>query len=490
MIALSELFNVLPPPPRVTGISFSETFSAIVVNFDAPTNLAGMQDSTDCKRIFTQKSVLKLGIGAQCSWPDASVLLATLGNNAELLNGDILSFTSTAVILASVYWRPVKQAGGIISNQRIYALDARVQSDSAMIALTSCPMPKLNCKSVMLPERAKADTTISSEKDVATADIEHFTIDGSHYLAVANHCKGRNCLFDIEVIFTTGIYDLESIIYQWKSDGTLQEHQRIATHGASDLKGFVLNDALNTGGYARRQFLAITNYRTTNTAIPDLHTQIWAWNPSTQKFVLRQKIPSVGASSVDVLEHSIDVYMVISNTGPEAYLTILRWVPGSFREDINGANYGWDDDLTFGWVPGLFLETIQTIPTDGAMSAVLFHPYIENKPAMFLAVSNYQSKGSNKVNATIYRWREEVCFDHPAAKSLNISCFDSILSIPVLGARTVTPFVVDSINYLAVANHFNGDSASEQSVHYELDSFIYSIDYTRSKESFQLHQVC
>ena len=565
MTAWSRPFNVLPPPPRVTGISFSETFSAIEVNFDAGTNLAGMQDSTDCRKIFDHESVLKLGVAASCSWPDSSTLLATLGNNAKLLPGDVLSFTSSAVILTSMRWRPIVLAGGTVSNQRIYAPDTRVMTDTATFALTSVPMPRLQCKSVMLPERVREDTVISGDKDVATADIEHMTIGSSQYLAVANHCLGPNCYFNIEVAFTSASFEIDSIIYEWQTDGNLREHQRIATYGASDLTSFVLDDALSTGGYAPRQFLAVSNQKSNKqSSHKKAATQIWAWDDAIRcalgskwlkmgntkptdgrnlenaklaealshkteftkqewegfnvrdenglgikelrgtdfvkagdyyfkpselcpQFVLRQSISTRGGMSVDVLHHNANMYMVMTNTGPESYLTIRRWVAGSFRMDENGANYGWAAGQIFGWVPGMFLEPIQTVPTDGAMRAVLYHAH--DQTAMFLAVSNYQSEGSNKVYVNIYRWRETICYENPSAAFLNISCFDKILSLPALGARTVTPFFVEGKNYLAVANHFNGDMDAEQSVHYETDSFIYSVDYTASKESFRLHQV-
>jgi hypothetical protein len=487
MTAVSRPFNVLPPPPRVSGISFSETFSSIVVKFDAATNLAGMKDTTDCRRIFSSTSTRKLGAGAECSWPDASTLLATLGNQADLHPGDLLSFTGTARITSTMYWRPVVQAGGIVSNQRIYAPDKRVLSDSAVIRLSSGPMPRLECKAVMLPESVKDDTLVRADKDVAAADIEHMIIDGTHYMAVANHCLGRNCYFDLEVVFTTGIFDLDSVLYRWEPDGRLVEHQRIPTHGANDLKSFVLRDAMNTGGYADRQFLAVANYRTLSKVKPTVNAQIWTFDPAKQEFILRQAIPTVGGTSVDVMRHGDHVYIALCNTGTQAYVTILRWVPGSFREDINGHLYGWLPGQTFGWVPGLFSEPIQTIATDNAMSAVLYRPFGES--GMFLAVSNFMKRGSNRVNVTIYRWREQVCYDDPFAADLNISCFDSILAIPAVGARTVTPFNVNGTNYMAIANHFEGDSTSERSVHYEVDSFIYSLDYTPSHESFRLHQV-
>jgi hypothetical protein len=490
-VALSKPFNVLPPPPRVTGISFSDTFSAILIHFDAPTNLAGMEDSTDCAKIFAKESLLKLsgnefGNGAHCSWPELSVLLATLGNNAQLHPGDPLSFSDNTIILSSIRWRPVVQAGGIISNQRMYASDARVQRNSAVIELTSCPMPTLERRSVILPESISRSKEIEASHKVSTADIEHFTIDGSHYLAVANHCQGPNCYFSIDIMYTLAQYDIDSIIFQWTSDGSLREHQRIPTHGATDVKSFTTFDALNTGGYARQHFLAISNARTDNKDTPDTFCQIFIWenNPINCKdiadstcFVFRQKIPTIGGTSVDVLEHGTDLFIVLTNTGPNSYISILRWVPGSFRRGADGSS--------FEWVSGLFDELVQTIPTDGAMSAILYHPFSHS--ALYLAASSFVSQGSNQVHVKIYRWREDVCNDNKVAASMQVSCFDHLLSIPAFGARTITPFSISDKTYLAFANHFNGDALTEQSVHYELDSFIYAVDYTTG--SFQLHQV-
>lgn len=121
--------------------------------------------------------------------------------------------TSSAIIVTSMYWQLVVQAGGGLSNQRIYASDAQVESDEDIIALTSCPMSKLQCKSVMLPERVQETTIISASQDETSEDTEHMVMDSVHYIAVANHCQGQNCFFDVEVIFTTGVFDLDSIIY-------------------------------------------------------------------------------------------------------------------------------------------------------------------------------------------------------------------------------------------------------------------------------------
>ena len=490
-IARSQLFSVLPPPPRVTGISFSETFSNVIVRFDVDTNLGGMQGSTDCAKLLTSDSLHKVsgnlnGTGAMCSWPDASSLLVSLGNGATLTPGDGLEFTKDAVVVSGMHWRPVVQAGGNIENQRVHAADASVQSDDAVMALSSMPMPHVSCQPVILPEKVQETLEITAGTDVAAADIEFFAIDGLHYFAVANHCQGRNCFFDVEVMYTTGKFDIDSIIYQWLPNGALREHQRLATHGAVDVKKFEVFDALNTGGYANRHFLAIVNSRSSD-ELTSLSTEILTWERNVVVchdvlnkwcFVSRQNISTTGGSSVDVHEHGQDLFIVICSTGPSSFLTILRWVPGSFRSDSDGpAKYGWPDGVDFGWVPGLFAEPVQTIPTQGALSAILYSPV--GHSALFLAVSNYVRHGSNQVDVTIYRWIQE--------SALNQGLFDSFLSIPALGARSVTPFSVDGHNYLAIANHFDGDAASEQSVHYQVDSFIYAVDY--NTQSFELHQV-
>lgn len=223
------------------------------------------------------------------------------------------------------------------------------------------------------------------------------------------------------------------------------------------MKGFVIKNALSTGGYANRPFLAITNYRTKS--ITELQTYIQIWDQDQSKFDLRQKIPTTGAMSVDVLEHGNNVYISITNTGPESYLTIYRWVPGSFRDKVISTDYGWPEGQMFRWMPGLFYEPIQTIPTHNAMGAVLLH--LHGEAAMFLAVSNVQNENSNKVNISIYPLRETVCEETPVSSALNISCFDSVLSILALGAQTVKPFAVNGSNYLAIASHFNGDATSK-----------------------------
>ena len=74
-------------------------------------------------------------------------------------------------------------------------------------------------------------------------DWEHFTIDGAHYLAVANYRNGDN-------------YNSDSVVYVRGVNGQFEEFQRIPTSGAYDWKYFTIDGA---------HYLAVANHYNGNT---------------------------------------------------------------------------------------------------------------------------------------------------------------------------------------------------------------------------------
>lgn len=137
--AVTGVFNTLPQPPRIAGVTFSSSFTALVVRFSTSTNRGGFGDSTDCALVFSTSTLAELGPGARCSWPDASTLLAVLGNNRTLAPGDIVVFSSGARISTTVHWASVMQSDFTWLKQRV------TNGDDADFALSSsqvcCPPP-------------------------------------------------------------------------------------------------------------------------------------------------------------------------------------------------------------------------------------------------------------------------------------------------------------------------------------------------------------
>ena len=75
--------------------------------------------------------------------------------------------------------------------------------------------------------------------------IEHFKIDGVHYMAIANHYDGG--------------YKQDSVIYKWDK-GRFEEFQVISTNGASGLKYFIIEG---------KHYLAVAEYNDGSTTSID-----------------------------------------------------------------------------------------------------------------------------------------------------------------------------------------------------------------------------
>ena len=71
---------------------------------------------------------------------------------------------------------------------------------------------------------------------IGVLDVEYFTIDGDHFLTVANHYNGWS-------------YKQDSVVYRWEA-GIFKEFQRIPTKGVRNAHYFTINT---------RKFMLFTN---------------------------------------------------------------------------------------------------------------------------------------------------------------------------------------------------------------------------------------
>ena len=276
------------------------------------------------------------------------------------------------------------------------------------------------------------------------ADVEHFTIDGSLFLAFANYHG------DIKK-FKTG-----SMIYKMdNSTGRLSLYQTLQTRGAYGLEYFSI---------ANKHFLAVANrydgtYR--------LDSTVYQWNGKL--FVDFQKLSTNGASH-------FTYFKVLG----ERYLAVANYYDGSTRSTKS---------VIYKWSSGKF-NRFQDIPTEGALGCTAF---VINGDTFIAFANHYNSQHKHSVQSTVFKWsgghfvklQSLQTYGAHGVKSFNINGhtflsfanqysgskrntnsfiykwngnkFVLFQSIPTRGAIAWTPFVISAQTYLGVANHY-GDS--------------------------------
>ena len=286
-------------------------------------------------------------------------------------------------------------------------------------------------------------------------DVEHFTIDGSLFLAFANYHG------DIKKHKTgSTIYKMDN------STGRLSLYQTLQTRGAIDLEYFSI---------ANKHFLAVANhwdgtYR--------LDSTVYQWNGTL--FVDFQKLSTNGANHVTYFKMYGEKYLAVASYHDgRTYSTksvIYKWSSGKFNrfQDIstegalgctafviNGdtfiafANYYNSQhkysvqSSVFKWSGGHFVK-LQSLQTYGAREVKSFHI----NGHTFLAFANYYSGIKCNIDSFIYKW--------------NGKKFVRFQSIPTRGAIAWCPLVISGQTYLGVANyHGDGQKHNTKSVVYQ-----------------------
>jgi len=484
--ALSDIFHVLPSPPILSGIAFSDNFASVVFNFNTPTNRAGMQERLTCEDVLSPAAILSLGPNPMCSWESDYKLVATVRSNATVRISDDLKLAPNAVIYTSAHYSRMMQSDGSYRNSRV------VVPQPEGLSLTS-PRSTPICRPVMLPERlkphAELDALPASHQSnspnaeyVSSAAAAYFEIDGENFVAIANFCRGKNCKHDAEVRLASAEYDIFSSVYKWKDDGSFTFVQAIPTQGAMDVKAFEEEDSREDGPPGRKQFLVFANFYS-RVKDPRLcasvfdctaNATVWQYNYLKKQFERRQNIRSVSyGTAVDVRRHNGELYLAATSTVIAEYVQVFRWIEGGFRYDeTEGWIYGWQPGQTFGWVPAGFSNLVQELPAASASDAHLYHAGSH----FCLAVANYANGTSNKAPVNVYKF-------NPTGCSLVGGCFELVAQLPALGAKSVAnadshPASGGNVrHFLVVANSFEGDRDAEVPSHSIKNSYVYVIDY-------------
>ncbi|KAM9354043.1 thrombospondin-type laminin G domain and EAR repeat-containing protein-like [Pholidichthys leucotaenia] len=252
----------------------------------------------------------------------------------------------------------------------------------------------------------------------------HFTMGNKEFLVVSNSEGGPNDLFskESEADF--------SVIYKWsKRKKKFAEVQTLQTYCARDWEAFNING---------HDYLAVANHRkgSNNHAI---NSVIYVWNQLTKSFEVHQTLPTLGAYDWEFF-----------TVGPYHFLVVANAFDGVTTSV---------DSVIYVWINGSF-QVFQTIKTFCATDWEMF----QIGRRVFLVVANghrLYANGSSQytINSTIYE--------------LDISgqMFVRFQDIVTYSAVDWEFFSLGEEHFLVVANSFNGESYSLNSVLYRWQGY-------------------
>ncbi|XP_006743848.1 thrombospondin-type laminin G domain and EAR repeat-containing protein [Leptonychotes weddellii] len=266
------------------------------------------------------------------------------------------------------------------------------------------------------------DGKFASYQNIRTHQAQswrHFTIGKKVFLAVANfepNEKGQEF----------------SVIYKWSQTKLrFTPYQRVPTHSARDWEAFKV---------AGEHFLAVANHREGDNH--NIDSVIYKWNPRTRLFEANQTIATSGAYDWEFF-----------TVGPYSFLAVAN--------AFNGRSTKLHSHL-YVWLFGSF-QLFQAFLTFGAADWEVFH--IGER--VFLAVANSHSydvemqahNDSYVVNSVIYE--------------LNVTAqtFVKFQEIPTCSALDWEFFSVGEDYFLVVANSFDGNSFSVNSIIYRWQGY-------------------
>ncbi|KAL1021958.1 hypothetical protein UPYG_G00020410 [Umbra pygmaea] len=226
--------------------------------------------------------------------------------------------------------------------------------------------------------------------------------------------------------------NLGSAIYLWK-DGSFQLYQNISTHGALSWTHFTLG---------KKIFLVVSNYRDSTgnkkTLEKDEHSMIYKWNKKTQRFVNYQAIRT----------HCARDWEAFSIQG-QSYLAVANHRQGNTNHTIDSVIYKWNHGTQQ-------FETHQALQTSGAYDWESFTV----GPYHFLVVANAFDGRTTQVDSVIYVWID--------------GSFRVFQTIKTVCATDWEMFQIGNRVFLVVANGHRLDGNGPG--RYAIDSTVYELD--------------
>ena len=236
--------------------------------------------------------------------------------------------------------------------------------------------------------------------------MEHFTINGSLFLAFANYRGDINK------------HKTSSMIYKMdESTGIFTLYQTLQTRGAYGLEYFSIAD---------KHFLAVANYYD---GTHQLDSVIYQWNGKL--FVVFQKLSTKGAA-----------HFAFFTINGDNYLAVANYYDGS-THSIKSVIYKWSS--------GKF-NKFQEIATEGALGCTAF---VINNDTFIAFANHYNSQQKYSVQSTVLKWSG--------------GHFVKLQSLQTYGARDLKSFNINGHTFLAFANLYSGSSYNIDSFIYNWD---------------------
>ncbi|MDJ0840797.1 MAG: hypothetical protein QNK37_30070 [Acidobacteriota bacterium] len=207
-----------------------------------------------------------------------------------------------------------------------------------------------------IPGRGHRFELFQRIKTQGATDSKFFTIEGKHYLAVANFSSNKSA-------------QIKSMIYRWNGV-EFADYQSIESAGACAWEPFVIDG---------KHYLALANW-VSNTNNTEINSKIFQWDGKW--FTHYQDIPTKGAQDWNYFSFGGKHYLLVSNYVDNFFETNYY--------DINSTLYIWQN--------GQFIPH-QGLPTTAALYSAYFT--IDGTP--YLAVANFFDGKSYNIPSLIYR---------------------------------------------------------------------------------------
>ena len=260
--------------------------------------------------------------------------------------------------------------------------------------------------------------------DVINAkDAECFKLGDMDVVAIAIYNNGGN-------------YHVNSSLYEYNDEADAFELlQEIATTGAFDVEHFSIGD---------EHFLAFAN--NFNGSSTNVASTVFKYNNSTALFEEFQQIDTFGATEWEYFRIGSTDFLAVAN-GFNSSSPLVSSVVYRYNAAANA------------FVP------FQNIPTTSAQG----WEHFSIADMDFFAVPNYFDGNGYRLKSVVYRYNQ------------TSAAFQTFQEIDTFGAISWKHFVIEDVDFLAVANHF--DSIDDS---YSLKSVVYK--YNAVEEVFDVFQ--
>ena len=263
--------------------------------------------------------------------------------------------------------------------------------------------------------------------------MEHFTINGSLFLAFANHLSD-----------TAERYNTDSFIYKFNDlTGKFFLYQTIATNAVADVEYFTISG---------EHYLAVANAH--NGTTRRINSVIYLWNGTL--FVAFQNFATKGAISFHFFKIANEPFLTVSNTKDDVTYsinsTIYKWKNNMFEKFQEIATEGCRASSAFVINNESYIAFANILPS--ASSVVYLYKRAEMH---FVKLQNLQKRTAMDIKSFYIKDDVFLAIASQSESYINKwngSQFVQIKTIPTFMARALHPFVMCGQTFLGVVDQY------------------------------------